>query len=503
MKKLIYFALIASLSAGMSSCKGFLDQIPRNALTDANAITDLSKAQAAVGGVYATFQNDDWAGSLYVSQASKAGFVRWSVSDYDMSYTQTSRGAAPWTTFYRSLNAANFAIQGIEKLSSDAISDADRTRLIAEARCLRAWIHANIFWNYAHWWSNDDSNPYGLIYRDAVIDLNNIEMGRISVGESYEKIFEDIDYAIANLGDFTTPRYVSKQFAKVLKAKLLLYRGGYNNNQSELNAALSLVNDVLSNHPASFQMGAHLWDDVYALAWDSKENLFVRYLEDDGTRTSKGGYYYTYYLSQIAGTPVQQGTDIPLAVGGTVTAGLNFGLDWFKADPRWYVVTGDVRAGETWDETYRWTFKKVARKGSYAGKLAPVDEKYAAYYFRYPELYIMKAELLARTNSPIATAIAPINEMRSKRTYPVLPALNPGTQQELMDLIFKEYFLETFLENGSEFFAALRFRSEDGKRWIETIKGRNLEENTICWPIPDAEMINNPAVAGMQNPDLN
>ena len=491
MKKIFYtLFLFAGLS--LFSCKNYLDIQPIHSLTDANAVKDLATAKAAVGGVYATFQNDDWAGALYCGLASKAGFVRFNTVDYDMSYNQLT-GSSSWTSFYKSLNAANFAISGVSRLSDAAIDQTNRNQLIAESRCLRAWINANLLWNYAHWWA-EDADPYGLLYRDEVVGLENIRKARISVGESYAKIYADLDFAISNLADISTPRYVSKQFAKALKAKVLLYRAGYRNTPAELQTALGLVNDVLTNHPASFNMEANL-ADVYANAWDSKENLFVKYLENDGTRTTKGGYYYTYYLSQIGGNA------LPLPVGGSLTAGLVYGLDWFSNDPRWPVVTGPVRAAETWDNTMRYTFKKVARLGSYAGKLAsPIDEKYAAYYFRFPELYLMKAELLARTGASIAQAIAPINEMRSKRSTPVLAALNPANEVELMDMIFKEIFTETFLENGSEFFASVRFQ-KNGQPWIVTIKnGKALELNKLCRPIPNAEIINNTLME--QNPDL-
>ncbi len=189
MKKTFYYILLASLATGAVSCNKLLDEKPYYALTDINAITDLSKAKAAIGGVYATFQGDDWAGSLYIAQASKAGFVKWVVSDYDMAYTQTTRtGAAPWTSFYKSLNAANFAVNGIGILPESIISGNDKNALVAEGRCLRAWIHSNILWNYGHWWA-DDADEYGLLYRDEVVDLKNIQKARISVGESYKKIF--------------------------------------------------------------------------------------------------------------------------------------------------------------------------------------------------------------------------------------------------------------------------------------------------------------------------
>jgi hypothetical protein len=499
MKKIIYSILIIFICTGLFSCKKFLDEKPVHSLVDANAITNFETGKSAVGGIYATFENDDWAGALYTSFSTKSGFVNFNDADYKMTYTQLTPSYSSlgiWTQFYTSLNAANFAIQGISALSEDKVpSEEEKNALIGEARCLRAWINANILWTYGHWWG-DDEDKYGLLYRDEPVDLSNVQQPRLTVGESYQKIFEDLDFAIANLKDFSTSRYVSKQFAEVLKAKLLLYRGGYRNTSADLQASLALVNEVLANHPGSFAMESDL-NDVYKNSWDSKECLFARYLEDDGSRNYSGGYYYTYYLSQIGGDK------LPLAPGDELTAGLEYGIDWFKADPRWDIATGPVRSAETWDDSYHYTFKKVARLGQYAGHQSsdPNAEKYTAYYFRFSELYLMKAELLARTGASVAEAIAPINEMRSLRTAQAFSPLTPSSHDELMDMIFKEIFLENFMENGSEFFAAVRFQ-HIGQPWIVTIKAANsvaFEENKMCWPIPDAEMVNNPLME--QNPD--
>ena len=490
MKKITNYILILTCAL-ICSCSKFLDEKPLHSLVDANAITSYATGQAAVGGIYATFQNDSWAGALYTAYSTRSGFVNFNDIEYNTSYTQEvpSNGAsAAWSSFYGSLNAANFAINGITALSAEQVpSEEEKNALIAEARCLRAWINVNLLWSFGHWWAEDE-DVYGLLYRDQPVDLSNVQQARISVGESYAKIYEDLDFAIENLKDFTSSRYVSKQFAEALKAKILLYRGGYRNDKADLTEALALVNDVLDNHPSSFAMEADL-NDVYTNAWDSKECLFARYLEDDGSRGVAGGYYYTYYLCQLAGDR------LPLPPGGVETAGLRFGLDWFKDDPRWEIATGPVRAAEAWDETFHYTFKKLARLGRYAGQLSsdPNAEKYASYFFRFSELYLMKAELLARTGASIADAIAPINEMRSLRTTPVLPALNPSSQDELMDMIFKEIFLENFMENGSEFFASVRIQHL-GQPWIVSVKAANsvpFQENKMCWPIPDAEMTNN------------
>lgn len=494
MNKVFKYTIAMILLGSLNACEKFLDEQPRHSLTLDNAIRNAQTAKAAVGGIYATFQNDNWAGGLYLSLGTKSGFMQITNDlDYNLSYTQANASFMPlriWRQFYTGVNAANFAIQGISALSESNAPKEEKQKLLAEARALRAWINANLLWNFGHWWA-EDSDKYGILYRDEPADMTNVNKKRLTVGESYEKIYEDLDFAIANLADFSSPRFMSKQFAEVIKAKLLLYRGGYRDHKSDLDASLALINNVLTTHPATFQMESDL-REVYKKAWDSNENLFVRYLEDNGSRTLAGGSWYTndlYYKGNI----------LPLPPNGTLTAGLRYGVDWFSADPRWDIATGPVRSPQAFQNTYSHTFKKLARLGNYAGKQAK-DEKYATYFFRYPELYLMKAELLARTGASVSESIAPINEMRSKRVFPVLESLNPGSESELMDLIFKEYFKELCFENGSEFFAALRFNKEE-QPWIVTIKdGKPLEENRLCWPIPDAEILNNKLME--QNPDL-
>ncbi|MFI1773670.1 RagB/SusD family nutrient uptake outer membrane protein [Thalassobellus citreus] len=495
MKKIIYISFL-TLVLGVSSCSDYLEKEPSYTLNDQNAINDLEKAKNALGGVYQSFATNTWSGQYYVDLALKSGFIRWEDSElYDLDYSPVTsngdtQGFAFWNNFYISVNNANFAITGATNLPEAVVNDeAQHKSVIAEGRCLRAWINANILWNFGHWWSLDDANPYGIMYRDEVVNLDNVQQARLNIGDSYAKIFEDLDYAIENLNNYDSPRYVSKEFAKVIKAKLILYRSGYNDSTEDLDEALNLINEVL-NTSSNFKMQEDL-AKVYQDSWDSNENLFALYLDDNGARTRNSSTY--------SGFVSLNGDRLPVAPEQT-TAGLEFGLDWFKADPRWDIVTGPVRDGNRYNNTYYHTWSKVARFGGYEGlQQSPPDEKYTAYYFRYPELYIMKAELLARTGASVMDAIAPINEMRSLRTNPVLSELSPSTQEELMDMIFQEYFLETFLENGSEFFASLRFK-KNGKPWIETIKnGKTLEENKICYPIPSQELIAN--LLMKQNPE--
>lgn len=482
MKKIIYISIIALVFA-ISSCSDNIDLEPSFKLNDVNGITNSINARSAVYGIYSTLAGSEYDGGIMVDRASRSGFVDWSSSDLAMEWSETNDdrgGEARWQRYYETINAANFAINGISNLSAVQIETEEQKALIGEARLLRAWGNIFILHEFAHWWSNDDSDPDGLLYRDEVVTLENVHKARLNVGESYQKIYDDLDYAIANAPSFTSSRYMSKEFAKALKAKLLMYRAGFNTETTGLSEALTLVNELLNASIPGFSMQGDL-AQVYEDSWDSQENLFSGYSEELARTGLFANYDYKFnvphrYSNRITRTDLRN-------------ADLRRGYDWFSVDPRWDVVTG-----HSWSKSSRevFTFTKVTRLGDYGEDNNTTSEphKYNTYYFRYPELYIMKAELLARTGASIAEAIAPINTMRSIRTNPIIPSLNPETQQELMDAIFKEYFLETFVENGSEYFASTRFKDSSGKRWIENLRGADypFEIFRLCYNIPAIEM---------------
>jgi hypothetical protein len=520
MKKIYYILLLFLI--GFSSCEDYLDVEPYYSYSDANAVSDLVTAEYAVRSVYDGLRSDYISNSLYSELSSKSGFVSFYSDSYNLSYTEENDpGKNHWQYMYEAMNYVNFAIKGMQALPEESISsETEYKALLGEAKCARAYIYANLLWNFCHWWTYDDANIYGLAYRDQPADLENTQTARITIGESYAKIYEDLDYAIENMSDYTSGMYMSKQFAQALKAKLLLFRAGYDNgnsttgtqNAADLTEALALVNDILTNAPGTFAMESDM-QTLYDNSWDSNENLFCKYLEDG----ERDGGFTSYFMGRY-GNRAYYATIEDI----TQTAGVVYGLDWFKEDPRWSIATGVAPYYTNSSTRCVYTFTKLYRIGRYQGQLAgePYD-KWTAYHFRYAELYILKAELLARTNASITEAIAPINEMRASRINPMadaakyvadvdslyqyrpnlcLPIELPATQDDLMDLIFKEYWLELCMENGSEFFASLRFY-KDGVPYIEAIKdGLQLDEKSICWPIPSAEIENNQLI--IQNEGL-
>ncbi|SDJ94440.1 SusD family protein [Pedobacter sp. ok626] len=469
MKKVKLYTLLAGLIL-FASCKKFLDKQPPHNLTLDNAVTDYAGAKNVLNGMYGTVQNQNLGGALMVPLSAMAGFY---TGDYAVNYTMATRQGDKdygdrWIGMYSAINAANAAIISISALSDNQFPAGlpSKKSMVAEARLYRAWNYSWLLWTRCHWWSTPE-NPNGLIYRDKMANLSNLQVARLTVGASYDKIFEDIDDAIANAPSYTSSKYLSKEMAMVLKAKLLLYRG----KGSDYTEALKLVQAL---KPKAFiePNVKKLYED----AWDSKEVLWSRYLESPGRTLSEFAYSYGIIYNH--------------------KFNLEFATGWLAFDPRYPEVTGIVRSPEAWDDRTFPAFTKLAHRGRVTGP----EDNYATYYFRWSELYLMEAELIARTGGTVTDALKPINAMRAAKTSVVLPALTASSLNEFYDVLFKEIWVELALENGSEWFASLRFM-KDGRPWVYSLKKDvNFDENKYIWPIPDAEMISNKLAT--QNPDL-
>ena len=476
MKKLNIVCLIGLVLC--ASCTNFLDQKPKHELTLENAVQDYTGAQHVITGMYSTMETQWWGGKIFVALSCQAGMYEnnYYTQFYNMSYKQDDfKIEDGWTAWYKSLNAANAAFQSVSALSVEKFPSAERKReMLAEIRLFRAWVNTNLLWCYSHWWAADDS-PYGILYKNEVSNVANLQTARLTVGESYQKIFEDLDEAILYAPEYVSAKYLSRSMAKVLKAKILLNRGKGNDYKD----ALELVKDVMATAPATFTMDSDM-KKVYEDAWDSKEVLWARYMDEGSgskTRTnieydySAGLYNYREFYTQAE--------------------------SWLKDDPRYEVMMDSARGPEKFQTQKEYVMVKLYHRGRIDGP----NDKYAAYFFRYPELFLMKAELTARLNpADWQAALAIVNDMRSRRTNPVLSQLEANSYDDFMDKLFVEYWVETCLENGNEWFASLRFQ-KDGKPWIYTLKpDARFSENNYCWPIPEDEMKNN--LQMVQNPEL-
>lgn len=478
MNKLKYIYLIVLVfSMTLASCDDFLTEMPKHKLVIENAVIDYASAKNIVNGMYGVYENNKNLGGTIPSLLySQGGMWGYNTDFVSMGYKQSNADSytpAIWQGLYGCINAANAAIGGIN-LANNSIFPSEKAKndLIAEARCFRGFMHMQLLLYYTHWFDKADS-PYGIIYRDELANLSNLMINRSTIGESYQYVIDDLVYAENNLRDYETSKYTSKQFAQAMHAKLLLIRGW----EGDYAAALKLVDEVLSKAPAIFKMESNI-KDLYEKAWDSNEVLFSRCLADlvssGGGAAANNDYVYS---------------------GGLYGNNDNFTdiVDqWVKNDTRYPYISGPANGPEKWQVDAGMVNENVLTKLYHRGKIEGPDDKYCTYIFRYAELYLMKAELLARTNpTDISGALKPLNDMRAKYENPVMaPIPTPANYNDLMDAIFKEYVVTLFVENDTPWFASIRFQ-KDGDTWLKHLKGNdvNYTSNQYCWPIPEDEIV--------------
>lgn len=440
------------------SCEKFLNQDPKYLLTPDGAVTNEASAQSVLNGAYSFIGKDEYTVRFTAGFSSMLGAVNASTAAFNFNMSATGDNRNLWEVFYKTVNAANAAIAAIETLPESAFNNPARQKqMLGEAHTIRAFAHFYAFLYFGRWW-DEASNPYGLIYRTEISTLKNVYQERLSVGESYDMLFKDLDYGIANAPDYTTGVRVSKQLAQALKAKLLLYRG----KGSDYQDALPLVQDILAKATGLGLVLEPSLTQLYQNSWDSKELLFGRYRESTDDVVSAYNYTYGYNYATLAATDFVKG--------------------FLEGDPRYEEAWGNVKAPVANSNTVTWAPKKLARKGRQEGG---DNDKYTTYFLRLTELYFMEAELLEKTGAPLSQAMNNINLIRGRSE---LDPLTASSQSEFYTILFSELFKELHLENEADWMASLRVKDASGNRLIVSLRPTvTLDENRFIYPIPSSE----------------
>src|SRR5690606_5843281 len=104
------------------------------------------------------------------------------------------------------------------------------------------------------------------------------------------------------------------------------------------------------------------------------------------------------------------------------------------------------------------------------------------YFLRLAEMYLIQAEGLAFSGASLEEIQEPLNVIRNRAG---LEDSEATTVAEVKEEIFEEYVHELVFENGSEWFAAIRF----GK--IMDLKPQITSSNQFILPIPEDEIFGN------------
>ncbi|MCR9229031.1 MAG: RagB/SusD family nutrient uptake outer membrane protein [Flavobacteriaceae bacterium] len=432
MKKIVY-SITMCLLVFSTGCEDTLLDLNNPAQLDTESfIVDDTSAQQAVVGIYSAFQDTNVGGAvpiqllgLYADEFSHTGSFP-TYNEYfvnNVTATGNVNNSNIWSSYYAAIFRANSVITSLNALTGGEVTESVKTASLAEAKALRAYFYFFLVQAYG-----GVPIPEGLVTQEGSAAGNVV---RSSESEVYAYIQADINDALNNLNDNGVYRF-SNDALRVLKAKVHMALAEYGEAEDALEPLIgnySLVDD---------------YADLYEAGSNSEAIFKLNYSTDDSN--SLAFYFY----------PSAEGGRREVAPTGTL-------VDGFEA--------GDERLGLIRDPLDQ----SAVILTKYSDVATGTDQPNI---YRYADVLLMYAELLARNDDPSASNY--INEVRDRAGVGDVVL----TSSNYVELIGQERFLELYGE-GNRWFDVKRLGLAQDV--IES-KGLNFNANRLLFPIPQSEI---------------
>ncbi|WP_298487880.1 RagB/SusD family nutrient uptake outer membrane protein [uncultured Maribacter sp.] len=395
-----------------------------------------------------------------------------------------------WSKTYKAINQCNSVIRRIGNLPDDSIKPADRNRIIAEAKFLRASLY---FWAVQAW----ENIP--LIIEET-ISLDDINVEQTTADKVYAQVIQDLKDASSVLEQKQGEGRATKGAAQALLAKVYLQMTGYPINDESYYA---LAEEQLEMVIAS---GTYNLLEEYNWVFDldheqSEEIIFAWGMEGPGL--DSGGQ-----LSSFAGPR------------GSLENGAGWGSHFVNPTLEAAYERDDVRrrnniayhnandytpeeafsddpnVERTTNPSQFFGWKWHAEKPNNYTSDTPFDNP----FIRYADVLLLYAEALnGQDKLTVTTWNQTVNRVRLRSNATPIDFVSLTGRQEFADAILNERRLEGFLE-GWRKADLIRFGKME-----EVILGINIQEGAafpnpapnwaphkLRWPIPQPALERNP-----------
>lgn len=444
----------------MPSCKKLIEvDQPKTKLSNEQIFgSDATVVAAALSMYIHMMENDSNFGSLTVETAtglSADEFTNYSTSDDQIALSTNSLTAlnglsgAFWNSGYTLIYQANSLIEGLA--NAPKISDATKKQILGEAKLVRAFTHFYLL------------NLYGDVPYVTSTDYKvNAVINRMPATEVYPKMIADLLDAENLLSDnYVTAERVrpNKWAAKALLARVYLYSGDWVKAEAEATAII--------NNKGSYDLENNL------------DNVFLN--------TSKEAIWQ---LIPVIANGFNAWESLTFVLTGAPTSvGLSqHVLSAFEPNDKRKVNWTSSLTSE--GKTYYFPFKFKLPNGS-----SNPPTEYCM-MFRVGEQYLIRAEARAQQNK-LSDAIADLDMIRDRAGILLIKNTNPAIGKDaLLQTILHERQVELFTEWGHRWLDLKRFNK--ASTVLAPIKGSNWQDTDVLYPIPDAQLVNNPQMK--QNP---
>lgn len=518
MKKSLYIISAVALSFMVSSCKDdFLDEQPNQRLSPEQiakaAEKDPSLLNGSIAGLYATMYNTETGGTTNHDDFGQKGYDIFSdflVSDVALAgtnygwYTTVVRYQAtkdftgnpayqPWRYYYRLVLGANTVIDALGGTDAEQTVPQNRYTM-GQAKAIRAYAYFYLAQFYATGYGNGTEKILP-IYKDT----KSPNQPKSTTAEVYDFIVADLTQAIEYLDGFNraSKDQINQQVAKGLLVYALSARG----TTADLNQVVTLTDDIITN--GGFRL--------------LEKNEVVAQIDPATGRVlnPESGFNNAASPSWMWGVDLTLANNLDLVSWWGQMDLFTYSYAW-AGDPKTIdkglydaIRTDDVRKGQFDPENGG--IEKFYEEDGYAEgdmDLMPVNKFFDParviggqrnvvtdyVYMRLEEMYLLNAEAKARLGQD-GPAKDMLKQLLAKRVTDVgyVDALGG---QALLDEIYLQTRIELWGE-GKAYLAMKRLKktvTRGENHLFEAGKSFTYDADELTFPIPQAEVLNNPVL---------
>ena len=494
LKKIFLFTLAAGL---LYSCEDAYKIVQPGENTYEKAFRTAEDLNLAMIEVYDNVSNEDIIAftSVFTDEAAigneNGGQNR---EEYRFQLFATNGYAGDiWLSNYSVINSCNRILENVDNVVLDSLSPSYqddlslKTKVITEARVLRAFSHFQLLTYYSTDLKNDAA--LGVIIGDHVPTLSE-QLPRSTNGEVFNFINADLDFAqlTENASSIAAngPILVTPRFVNALRARIAAYRGRYPEALTYAEAAL----------PGSTATGAGLVNSLtaYRGIWSDTGTAEIIFgLERPNGKTQIGANWF-FNTPSLSGGPFHD-------MGRNLYAEIKSRP---ATDVRNVFIGSTSRISPNFENVFNYLNDDVIIINKYPGVPAlPLNNRIKL--MRHVEMYFIKAEAQTAAGD-LAGARATLQTVRTRRLSSPLPATL--TTQEMWKAILDERRIELCFE-GHRYIDLKRLGTLAGvsgvDRYVRDCAPYNACELSISdyrftLPIPVRELNGNRVIRSQQNP---
>ena len=252
--KIFHYFIATSIALTLASCEDFLGREPISDLTTSNAYNTANDAEAALTGVYDSFQQEYyiWDNVIFSDVMSDNYYAGgdnpeiFSAEDLTLVPTN-SRLFNNWSQIYSAISRANVVLDKVPAMSDPKIDVGNRrAQILGEASFLRAYH----YYQLVKLWGG-----VPLIVKPVTsTDPAETQKPRDTEAAVYAQIIADLEFAVENLPDtYSDDGSVNKARATKGAANALLAKVYAQKPDRDYNKVLAYCNAVIGS-PAGYSL---------------------------------------------------------------------------------------------------------------------------------------------------------------------------------------------------------------------------------------------------------